>query len=450
MDQIKTHADTSALLALSSARSFVDGRVKIPGSKSITNRALLIAALATGKSQIFNPLRAEDTRLMVASLRHLGVKILWREEEGLLEVEGSGGNLRVPAGDRQIEVGNAGTVARFLLPLLCLAAGEGASVVRGCQRMEERPIGALVAALRSLGAQLESVGKTGARGFPLRVQAGTGLAGGRVKVGAEVSSQFVSALLLSAPYGREDLTLCLEGTVVSASYIALTRQMMANFGVRSEEEAPGVLRVAAPQVYRARRYRVAGDASSASYFFALAAIAGGTMLVEGLVRESEQGDLGLVALLAEMGCGVQWEDDAVRISGASLLRGVDASMRTMSDVALTLAVVALFAEGITKIREVEHMRFKECDRLAAFACEVRKLGAQVEVTDDGLRIHGGQPLRGAQVATYNDHRMAMALSLIALRVPGMVIENPRCVEKTYPGFFADFFAASGVRGTLIT
>lgn len=444
MHQLNDQADPLAVMALYPARGIVNGRVRVPGSKSITNRALLMAALAEGKSRISNILISADTLLMLAALQQLGIALTWLSNEELY-VEGARGNLQLHE-HLCVEVGNAGTVARFLLPLISLALGRGSALVQGCARMAERPMGELPAALRWMGARVDSLSSRG-EGLPLRVWAGSGLSGGALSINAGSSSQLVSSLLLSGAYGREDLVLGLEGRVVSASYIALTRQMMADFGVTSSGTSQ-LLRIAKGQRYQARHYTIAGDASSASYFFALAAITAGTVLVEGLSPRSEQGDLGFLDLLLVMGCRVDWEEEGVRVVGSGKLRGITAEMRTMSDVALTLAVVALFAEGTTKIREVGHLRFKECDRLAAFAREVTKLGAQVRVVDDGLEIEGGKPLHGARLGTYDDHRMAMALSLISVRVGGISIENPACVGKTYPGFFADFFAVSGVRGSL--
>jgi 3-phosphoshikimate 1-carboxyvinyltransferase len=418
------------LLALPYRGATVRGEVRLPGSKSITNRALIIAALADGESRLQGALRADDTELMIEALRVLlGCEISW--EGSTIRLRGVGGNF--PAGNRRLYVGDAGTAARFLLPLCSLVQGE--SLVEASPRMGERPIGDLLDALAALGVEVGRAEE--GRSFPLRLWGQGSVRGGEVQMSAAMSSQFVSGVLLSAPYFREDICMYLSSAVVSPSYIAMTQGVMAAFGVSSSWEA-GAVRCAAGQRYIAREYRVEGDASSASYFFAMAAISGGELLVRGVSRSSLQGDMGFVAILEDMGCWLKDEADGLRIGRNGALRAVDVDMNSMSDVALTLAVVALFAEGTTRIEGVGHMRWKECDRIAALVEELTKVGARASAGEDWIAIEGGYGLQGARLGTHGDHRMAMALALLSLRVEGIVIENSGCVGKTYPGFFAEF------------
>jgi 3-phosphoshikimate 1-carboxyvinyltransferase len=420
-------------LLVSKNRATISGKICPPGSKSITNRALIIAALTSGSSRLCNALRAEDTELMVAALQALGIKVHWQEND--IEVQGCGGRLDAAA-EVDLYVGNAGTVARFLLPLLCTLGVP--AVLRASARMEQRPLRPLLHALAVQGAAIEAAEQGG---FPLRYRGGrAGLRGGVVEIAANESSQFASGLLLSAPYARSEVGLRLSSTVVSERYLELTRSMMASWGVETYWRSERELWVLPGQSYGALRYEVEPDASSASYFFAAAAISGGSVLVEGLRKNSKQADVQLVELLERMGCTVREEPTGIRVQGGATLQAVQVDMNTLSDVALTLGVVALFAEGTTRISGVEHMRHKECDRIACFVREVRKTGARIIEYADGFEIQGGHPLQGASFCTYNDHRMAMSLALLGLRLEDVRIENPRCVEKTYPNFFEDLNA----------
>jgi len=416
--------------------------VRPPGSKSLTSRALVCAALAEGESLLGGALDSEDTRAMIESLRRLGIGIERGPEQDSLRVVGCGGRFSTSAEIVTLHVGDSGVTARFLTALTAL--GRGTYRLDGSPRMRQRPIEDLLDALRQLGAQAASEAGDGC--LPVIVH-GRGLRGGRATVSGRVSSQFLSGLLLAAPYADADVELIVEGDLVSRPYIAMTSAVMGAFGV--EVCGAGVppalcsrdgrttkrFSIAAPRHYVAQRYAIEPDASAAGYFFAAAAITQGEATVLGLSRESLQGDIAFCECLRQMGCDVRYDADRITVAGRPL-RGVDIDMNAMSDMTPTLGVVALFAEGPTVIRNVAHIRHKESDRIHALAVELRRLGAEVVERDDGLTITPG-PLHGAEVETYNDHRMAMSLSLVGLAVPGMVVRNPACVAKTYPGFFRD-------------
>jgi 3-phosphoshikimate 1-carboxyvinyltransferase len=409
-------------------RGPLDARVRVPGSKSLTNRALLAAALADGESTLHGGLVSDDTHVMIEALRALGCAL---EVDGdRWRVSGRAGQLRAPS--RPIDTGNSGTTARFLTAAAALA--DGPVVIDGNARMRARPIKDLVDALVGLGVRCEILGQAGCP--PVRVLGG-GMPGGTTRIDARRSSQYVSAVLLAAPYAKSDVTLELvAGALVSRPYVELTLQLMADFGARTDFRDPARLRVAAGHPYRARRYDIEPDASSAAYPFCAAAIAGGRVRVEGVPSRSLQSDFRLLDALARMGCEVTREPDAIEVRRPAdgQLRGIDIDMNEFPDAVLALAVVALFAEGPTHIRNVANLRIKETDRLAALETELRKLGAEARAQRDALHITPG-PLRGACIDTYDDHRMAMAFALAGLRVPGVVIRDPGCVSKTWPGYF---------------
>ncbi|HEY5659029.1 MAG TPA: 3-phosphoshikimate 1-carboxyvinyltransferase [Myxococcota bacterium] len=409
-------------------RGALDARVRVPGSKSITNRALLVGALADGESTLRGALVSDDTRVMLGALRALGCDVVSAAEPW--RVPGCGGHLRAPA--RPLDTGNSGTTARFLTAAACLA--DGPVVIDGSPRMRERPIDDLTDALAGLGVRCEILGRGGCP--PLRVPGG-GLPGGAARIDASRSSQYVSAVLLAAPYAKTDVELALAGGVlVSRPYVELTLQLMRAFGALADWSAPDRLRVAAGHPYRARAYSVEPDASSAAYPFCAAAIAGGRVRVEGVPRDSLQADFRLLGILEQMGCRVRREDDAVEVVGPDgALRGVDVDMNDLPDAVLALAVVALFAESPTNIRNVANLRIKESDRLAALETELCKLGARVRAETDSLHIEPA-PLHGAEIDTYDDHRVAMSLALAGLRVPGVTIRDPGCVSKTWPEYFS--------------
>lgn len=403
-------------------------RIRPPGSKSITNRALVCAALANGPSELTGALASDDTAVMIEALRKLGGDDFVVADRDVLRVRGGGE--RFPQAAADLWVGNSGTTIRFLTAML--AVGQGRYRLDGVPRMRQRPIADLIDALRQLGADVVSESNNGCP--PVIVNA-HGLNGGTAHVRASISSQFLSGLLMAAPYAQHDVELRIDGEMVSQPYVEMTLAVMESFGVAVPREGLDRFHIPAGTKYRGRQYAIEPDASAASYFWGAAAIAGGEVTVQGLTRSSLQGDVAFVDCLEQMGCHVQSAADGITVRGGKL-RGIDVNMNAISDTVQTLAVVALFAEGPTTIRDVAHIRHKETDRIGDLARELRKLGATVEETGDGLRIIPNS-LRAALIETYEDHRMAMSLALAGLRVPGVTILNPRCTEKTYPHFFDD-------------
>ena len=413
----------------------LDGSLTAPPSKSITQRALVAAALAAGRSRLRRPLLADDSRRLIEAFGAVGipVAISGREAEGgpAIEIEGQAGAIPAPAAT--IDAGNAGTTMRFLTAVL--ATGRGSYLIDGDARMRQRPIDDLLETLRALGASAESVH---ADGFPPVRVGGRGLLGGAARLAGSRSSQYLSAILLAAPLASSGVRIDIEGDLVSRPYVDLTIGVMARFGVEVGLDPPGArprrFSVERGQGYRALDLTIEGDYSSASYFFAAAAVTGGRVRVNGLDPGSLQGDARFLDLLREMGCGVKSGDAFVAVEGTSDLRGIDADLRAMPDVAPTLAVVALFASGPTRIRGVPHLRLKETDRIQALVTEIGRLGGEATAEPDGLAVNP-RPLRGARVETYEDHRMAMAFAIAGLRVPGVVIRNPGCVSKSFPAFW---------------
>ncbi len=408
----------------------IDAVVELPGSKSYTNRALLIAALADGQSRLERALFSDDTRYMVSALRGLGIRIAVDAHESSLVVDGASG--RVPVSTADLFIGNAGTAARFLTAYVALGSGEYR--IDGISRMRERPIGPLLTALRQLGISAES--EQGNDCPPVVVKS-RGLRGGTVEIAGDLSSQFISALLMVAPCTPEGLEIQIRGELVSKPYVDLTLSVMRAFGVSGNNDAFRRLVVPGGQSYHARTYPVEPDASGASYFLAAAAVTGGRVRVNALGRGSVQGDVRLASILEQMGCQVTWGDDFVEVCGPATLRGIDVDLADLSDVAQTLAAIAPFASSPVRIRGVAHIRRKETDRIAAMTSQLRRLGATVAEHDDGWEIAPSE-LRGASLNTYDDHRMAMSLAVTALRVPGVRILDPSCVAKTFPDFFERF------------
>ena len=404
----------------------VDATVRVPGSKSITNRSLIVSALADGTSTIENPLFSDDPYWLMAALSGLGFSTSADRETGIVTVEGKGGI--IPRSRVEVFVGNAGTVARFLPPVLAL--GEGPYLVDGVARMRERPVADLVEAMLGLGAGVKYAGEEGR--FPIEVEGG-GIRGGVVGVRGTRSSQFLSGLLMAAPYAEEPVVLEVEGGLVSRPYISVTLGVMRGFGVDVVEEGRDRF-VVSPGVYKAGKYVVEPDASGASYFFAAAALTGGRVRVPGLGASSSQGDLGFVEVLQDMGCEAEIGPNYVEVRGPERLRGIEVDMNEISDTMITLAVIAPFASSATTIKNVAHTRAQETDRIAAVARELTRLGIRVEEHPDGLKITPG-PVSSGMVRTYDDHRMAMAFSLLGLVVPGIRIQNPSCVTKTLPDYF---------------
>ncbi len=404
-----------------------DATVVVPGSKSFTNRALVVAALAEGRSVLEGALSADDTTAMVEALVALGIAVVHDQGAATMVVDGVAGE--VPAGPADLDARLAGTTSRFLLPMLAL--GSGRYRLDGSPPLRARPMGLLVEALRALGATIEDEGHAGR--LPVTVVA-DGLRGGRMRIPGHVSSQFLSALLLSGPAMAQGLRIEVEGALVSRPYLDVTIATMAAFGVKVERSGESGFRVA-PGIYRACRYRVEPDASAASYFFAAAALCGGRARVPGLGRASVQGDLAFVDVLEAMGARVLRDDKVIEVEGTGKLAGVDVDLSDCSDVAQTLAVVAPFASSPTRVRGIGFIRRKETDRIAAVVTELRRCGIEAEEEDDGFVVHPGVP-RPARIETYHDHRMAMSFALLGLRVPGIEIADPGVVAKTFPGYFA--------------
>ncbi len=409
----------------------VQATVTLPGSKSISNRALVLAGLChrTHRCTLSGLLHSEDTAVMLESLRRLGIRVAVNGDQVVVgQAEAPTGPL-IPATQADLFVANSGTTMRFLTAFVAL--GEGSYRLDGIARMRERPIGDLLHALRQLG--VHAISEAGTDCPPVRIEA-HGLAGGTVAIRGEVSSQFLSGLLMAAPLAQADTTIELIGELVSQPYVDMTLAMMRQWGFRVEPTPRGYW-VPGQQRGGLSAYTIEPDASAASYFWAIPAIVGGRLTVHGLTEHSLQGDVRFIDALEQMGCRVERCDAGITVHGRPL-QGIDIDMNAISDTVMTLAVVACFAQGSTTIRNVGHIRHKETDRLSALATELRRLGAEVVERADGLTIVP-RPLRGTAVDTYNDHRMAMSLALIGLRVPGMVIRHPACVAKTYPHFFTD-------------
>jgi 3-phosphoshikimate 1-carboxyvinyltransferase len=404
-----------------------DAVITVPGSKSITNRALLIAALADGRSTLEGALFSDDTDAMADSWRRLGVAVREDRAAARFVVDGCGGTW--PTTRAELDARGAGTAMRFLAAVLCL--GHGQYRLDGSPRMRERPMQDLLDALAQLGADARSERGNGCP--PILIEA-HGLRGGSAEVAGDKSSQFLSALLLAAPYAQHDVTVTVRGPLIARPYVDLTQRVMADFGVACECLGRDRFHIRAGQRYRAGRYRIEPDASAAHYFFAAAALTGGRVRVNGLGTHSCQGDVRFVDVLAAMGATVQRSDDFIEVSGPPQLDGVDVDLNDISDTALTLSAIAPFARTPVRIRNVAHMRLQESDRIRAAATELRRLGVTVTECPDGLEVQPS-PIRPATVHTYDDHRIAMAFALIGLRVAGIRIADPACVAKTFPDYF---------------
>ncbi len=404
--------------------------IRLPGSKSLTNRALLLAALARGTSHVERMLLADDTRLMVRALARLGVAIQVDETLCRATVQGCGRPWPEVEGD--LFCGNAGTVLRFLAA--ACAAGHGEYRLDGGPRMRQRPIGQLVHALRDLGARIAYDERDGF--CPIAIDA-NGLRGVEARFDRPVSSQFVSAVLMAAPLAAGDVMIDASVGLPSAPYVAMTLSVMRSFGVDAAGDGSHRFIVPAPQTFAAVDFEVEPDATAASYFFAAAALTGGRVTVEGLGGDSCQGDVRFVQVLRRMGCQIEQAPRRTTVYGPpdGRLRGVDVDLNDMPDVAPTLAVLAAFAEGPTRIRKVANLRLKETDRLHALSRELAKLGVETEIHEDGLSVHPDRPPVAAAIDTYDDHRMAMSFALAGLRLDGVVIRDAGCVTKTFPDFF---------------
>jgi 3-phosphoshikimate 1-carboxyvinyltransferase len=395
----------------------------LPGSKSITHRALISGALATGESVLTNALAAEDTELTAQSLVRLGAGIDWQGTT--VRVAGTGGRLQ--AVEEPLYFGNSGTSHRFFTALVAL--GQGDYLLTGTPRLCERPVGELLAALKLLGVRAESQRGNGCP--PVMVSGG--LVGGRTLLSGRVSSQYLSALLLIGPLAPLGVEVEITGDLVSRPYVDLTLEVMAAFGISHYRRGYRFFQVPGGQSYQPQEYSVDADASSAAYFWAAAALTGGRVTVANLSVDSTQGDIDLLSVLARMGCRIESSPDGLTVVGGPL-SGLTVDMSGMPDQVPTLAVLAAFARGETVITGVGHLRHKESDRLAAVATELAKMGVTVQETADGLRILGSIP-RGAVIDTYQDHRIAMSFAVAGLRTPGVAIRNPGCVAKSFPDFW---------------
>ena len=405
----------------------LDAVVRVPGSKSITNRALVCAALAQGDSEVQGALEADDTIAMVEGLQALGVEVTASWADQTIRVHGCAG--RPPAELAFVDARLSGTTSRFLLPVAAL--GAGTARVDGSLGLRARPMGHAVEALRALGSTVAEVGEPGH--LPLEVRDGP-LAGGEVALPGDASSQFLSGLLLAGPAMRTGLTVRLTTELVSRPYVDMTTAVMEAFGVGVGRPDEGTW-VVEPALYQGTAYAVEPDASAASYPFAAAAIVGGRVTVEGLGGGSLQGDLGFVDLLERMGATVERSAGSTTVVGTGRLHGIEADLSQLSDVAQTLAVVAAFADSPTRISGIGFIRGKETDRIGNVVAELRRAGIDAEEEPDGYVVRPGA-VRPATVETYEDHRMAMAFALLGLRAPGIRIADPSCVAKTYPGFWS--------------
>jgi 3-phosphoshikimate 1-carboxyvinyltransferase len=399
----------------------------------------VLASLADGQSTLTGALDSEDTRVMIEGLRQLGFRVMPDLARGEIHVEGQGG--RIPNRRATLHLENSGTSLRFLTALAGL--GHGTYHLDGTARMRERPVLDLLRALGNLGVEATS---DHANGCPPVTVRSAGLLGGITVVRGDVSSQFLSALLMVLPAARERSVIELDGPLVSQPYIDMTLKVMQAFGVQISSRQGRWFHVE-PARYHARKYAIEPDASAASYFFASAAITGGSVTVEGLDERSIQGDFAFVDLLEHMGCQVERAAGSTTVRGprSGGLRGIDVDMNAISDTVMTLAAVALFARGMTRIRNIGHIRHKETDRIAALAHELRALGAGVQEYPDGLVIDPPEKIQPAQIATYKDHRMAMSMALVGLAAPGVVILDPGCVGKTYPDYWEDLEKLRAVR-----
>ena len=418
------------MIEIQPIRKPLDATIAVPGSKSYTNRALLVAAMARGVSTLTGALFSDDTRYMSASLRKLGVKIDADEKRARFDIHGNGGE--IPVSEADLYIGNSGTTSRSLTVYVSL--GHGKFVIDGDEPMRHgRPIADLLNALRQIGVSARTQFENGH--LPVIVEA-DGLAGGKTRLDISKSSQFLTALLLIAPYAKNGMEIEVLGNR-TMPYIDITRSVMTAFGVQVISEDYKFFRIEGGQQYQPRVYHIEPDASNASYFFAAAALTGGCVTVQHLNLDSAQGDLQFVHILEQMGCRTTVSNTGITVTGPRQLKGIDVDMRTISDTALTLAAIAPFADSKVTIRNIEHTRWQETDRIHAMVTELRKLGVPVVEHRDGLEISPAS-ITPAAIDTYEDHRVAMAFSLVGLKASGIRINDPECVSKTFPDYFQVF------------
>lgn len=417
---------TSSSLQITPIDHSLNATVRVPGSKSLTNRALLIAALADGTTRLTNALFSDDSLYFAKALQTLGFEVQADEVNSEMTVGGLGG--KIPSRKAELFIGNAGTAARFLSAFLTL--GDGEYLLDGDSRMRERPIGDLIDALHQLGVEVEATNNCP----PVEIFA-KGLSGGKTKIAGNISSQFLSALLMVAPYARSLTEIEVTTELYSKPYVDMTIGIMQDFGVEIERHGYEHFIIQPSSFFHLSSYSIESDASAASYFFAAPAICGGAVRVENISGDSKQGDIAFLDILQQMGCMIREDNDSIEVTSASFLNGTDADMGDIPDTAQTLAVIAPFADSPTRIRGIASARLKETDRVHATCTELARLGIRVEEHADGMTIHPCKEIQPATIQTYHDHRMAMAFSLIGLRIPGVTIENPACVSKTFPNYF---------------
>jgi 3-phosphoshikimate 1-carboxyvinyltransferase len=416
----------------------LNATVRVPGSKSLTNRALLIAALADGTTTLTNALFSDDSHYFANALQTLGFEVSLDVNRTEMKVKGLSGH--IPAKSAELFIGNAGTAARFLTAFLTL--GNGEFIIDGEPRMQERPIGDLVSALQPLGAKLGSantddwslVADYSNLCPPIKIIA-KGLPGGKTQIAGDISSQFLSALLMVASYARSPVEIEVTTELNSKPYVDMTLSIMRDFGIEVQRDGYRCFEIPLKHYESRSTYSIESDASAASYFFAAPAICGGTVKVENISRNSVQGDIAFLDVLEKMGCIVTEADNSITVHCTSSIVGIDIDMRDIPDTAQTLAAIAPFASSPTRIRGIASARVKETDRVAATCAELARLGVHVAEHEDGMTIYPCDDIKPAKIRTYNDHRMAMAFSLIGLRVPEITIENPGCVSKTFPNYF---------------
>ena len=415
------------MIEIQPIRKPINATIEVPGSKSYTNRALLVAAMARGTSTLTGALFSDDTRYMSASLRKLGVRIDADEKQARFDIHGNGGDIPVSSAD--LYIGNSGTTSRSLTAYVSL--GHGKFVIDGDEPMRHgRPIADLLDALRQIGVSARTLFENGH--LPVIVEA-NGLTGGKTQLDISKSSQFLTAFILNEPYAKNGMEIEVLGNR-TMPYIDITRSVMAAFGVQVISENYKYFRIEGGQQYQPRSYNIEPDASNASYFFAAAALTGGRVTVQHLNLDSAQGDLHFLHILEQMGCQTTVSNTGITVTGPHQLKGIDVDMRTISDTALTLAAIAPFADGKVTIRNIEHTRWQETDRIHAMVTELRKLGVSVVEHQDGLEISPA-PITPAAIDTYEDHRVAMAFSLVGLKTSGIRINDPECVGKTFPNYF---------------
>ncbi len=401
--------------------------ISVPGSKSYTHRFLVATALSDGICSIYNALKSEDTLLTLNALRQMGIKIEIEDKRFL--VHGMKGGFK--PSDEPVYLGNSGTSMRFLTALVSM--GKGKYILKGTKRMHERPIQDLLDALNQMGIAAHSINNNGCP--PVEIKDGK-LKGGKITINCKTSSQYLSAILLIAPFTEQDLEINITKGPVSRPYIDMTIDVMKKFGVNVTRDGYNFFKVRKGQSYKAGSHLLEPDCSQAGYFWAAAAITGGSVRVKGITKDSHQGDVRFTKLLETMGCRVSHEKDGIGITGGSL-SAIEADMADMPDMVPTLAVASAFAKGTTVIKNVKHLKAKESDRLTAVVNELSKMGIKASLNDTGMIITGGVP-NGAEISTYSDHRIAMSFALAGLNVPGIFIKDEKCVEKSFPDFWNVF------------